>query len=155
RCLSNNPRETPAQVTEALARAGIGFEPDEILTAGALLTDYLAERYQGKRVLVIETEPVFSKILAARGVRVDGDGDAEAVVIGLGRRDAAEPPSAEAINRAVDIVRGGAPLVAASLDLLAPRGPRQFIPASGSVIAAIERLSGVQATLVGKPSESA
>jgi HAD superfamily hydrolase (TIGR01450 family) len=150
-CLSNNPREAPARVVATLAEAGFTFHESEVLTANAVTAEYLARHYAGKHVFVLESGSALSEQIAQRGVLLDESAQPDAVVVAFGviGRD---PPRAEQLVHAAELVRRGAALLATNVDMTAPAGLLRFVPVSGSFVRVIEELSGHKATVVGKPS---
>jgi HAD superfamily hydrolase (TIGR01450 family) len=150
-CLSNNPRETPAQVVATLAEGGFTFAQSEVLTANALTADYLVHHYPGKPIHILESGSALRDQVVRRGVLCDEAAQPEAVVVAFGviGRD---PPRADQLVQAAELVRRGAALLATNVDLTAPVGFLRFVPVSGSFVRVIEELSGRRATVIGKPS---
>jgi 4-nitrophenyl phosphatase len=143
--VTNNSSAPVADIEAKLARQGIDAEG--AVVGSAEVTAGLVE--PGQRVLVAGG-PGLIDAVAARGaepIRNDGrDHPAvDAVVVGFHREF-----DYERLRVAVAAVRAGARLFASNDDATYPT-PDGPIPGGGSILAAVERASGVRAIVAGKP----
>lgn len=147
--LTNNSRESVAEVHERLARLGLEARPEEVLTALELLGEHIRDRHGPTRVLAIGT-PVLAEILARAGHQVvsleEYDG-AAAVAVGCDVTfDYAK------LTAAARAVARGAAFVACNLDMRLPIEDGTFLPGCGAIAEAIAAAAGVRPEVVGKPS---
>jgi HAD superfamily hydrolase (TIGR01450 family) len=144
--VTNNSNGTTADVEAKLARHGIRAETGEVVTS-AIAAARLLEA--GQRVLVCGGPGVEEAVHAAGALPLDGattpDPPADVVVVGFHREF-----DYERMRIAATAVRGGARLIATNDDATYPT-PDGPIPGGGSILASIERASGVRATVAGKP----
>jgi len=138
--VSNNSYPTVAAYVEKLAAHGISAEGDVITSAMAAA--HLVD--PGERVLVLGGPGVREAVESRQATIVD-DGDADAVLVGF-HRDF----TYERMRIAATAVRRGARLLATNDDATYPT-PDGPIPGAGSILAGVERASGVRATIAGKP----
>jgi 4-nitrophenyl phosphatase len=138
--VSNNSYPTVAEYVDKLAAHGISAEGDVITSAMAAA--HLVD--PGERVLVLGGPGVREAVESRRATIVD-DGDADAVLVGF-HRDF----TYERMRIAATAVRRGARLLATNDDATYPT-PDGPIPGAGSILAGVERASGVRATIAGKP----
>ena len=89
-----------------------------------------------------------AQALSARGVTIVHEGPADAVLVGFHREF-----DYERMRIAATAVRNGARLIATNDDATYPT-PDGPIPGAGSILAGIERASGVKAVVAGKPYEA-
>jgi 4-nitrophenyl phosphatase len=139
--VTNNALRTRAQVAEKLARHGIADAAAEVFTA-AMAAAGLVE--PGERVVACGAEGVNDE-LTRRGAVVVEEGPADAVVVGL-RLDF----DYDLLTRAMLAVRAGARLIATNDDPTYPHDDG-LLPGNGALVAAVERASGVEAIVAGKP----
>jgi len=143
--LSNNSSHTVADVVAKLHRCGISTTPDRVLTSALAAADLLASSVDaGARILVC-AGPGVVEALGAAGFEIVREAPAAAVVVGFHEFDF------DALDRASAAVRGGARLVATSLDATYPV-PGGLLPGTGSIVAAIATASGREPEVAGKPS---
>jgi 4-nitrophenyl phosphatase len=143
--VTNNSSAPIGAVEAKLAAQGI--EAIGAVVGSAEVTATLLE--PGDRALVAGG-PGLVEALAARGVEAvvnDGTdrGSFDAVVVGFHREF-----DFERLRVAATTVRAGARLLASNDDATYPT-PEGPIPGGGSILAAVERASGVTATVAGKP----
>jgi 4-nitrophenyl phosphatase len=130
-----------AEAEAKLARHGIPAE-------GAVVTSAMAAAalvQAGDRVLVCAGPGVVEE-LEARGAEVVGDGQADAVVVGL-HTDF----DYEALRRAATAVRRGARLIGTNDDPTFPTSAG-LLPGAGAILAAVAVASGVDPVVAGKPN---
>ena len=137
---TNNSSQTVADVEAKLARQGI--PPDGAVITSAMAAATLFEA--GERVLVCGGPGVVEAI-EGRGATPVRGGAADAVVVGLDLSF-----DYDRLRAAATAVLGGARLIATNDDATYPTadGP---IPGGGAIVAAVERATGVRATVAGKP----
>ena len=143
--VTNNSHPTVQEYEAKLAAHDIDARGRVVSSAMAAAT--LVE--PGERVLLC-AGPGTAEALTARGAVVtsDGDGAVDAVMVGF-HRDF----DYERMRVAATAVRNGARLVATNDDATYPT-PDGPIPGAGSILAGIERASGVRATVAGKPYDA-
>jgi HAD superfamily hydrolase (TIGR01450 family) len=148
--LSNNSMATPEEVAGKLARLGMPRPRGRVLTAGWAAAQLLGRRFPGGRAYVLGL-PAVERMVEQAGVRavwrqaVDGP-TPDAVLVGLDRS-----LTYERLRRGLRAVLDGAALIAVNRD---PRLPVEdgFEPGTGAIAAALERASGREAEIVGKPA---
>lgn len=139
---TNNSSQPVAAVEAKLARHGVPAAGDVV--SSALAAAALVE--PGEAVLVC-AGPGVREAVEARGAIALREGPADTVIVGMhldfdyGRLRAA----ATAVDR-------GARLLATNDDATYPT-PEGPIPGGGAILAAVERATGVSATVAGKPNE--
>jgi 4-nitrophenyl phosphatase len=146
--VTNNSSSPLADIEAKLARQGI--DAAGAVVGSAEVTAGLVE--PGQRVLVAGG-PGLVEALEARGAEVvhnDGrdQGRFDAVAVGF-HRDF----DYERLRVATAAVRAGAWLLASNDDATYPT-PDGPIPGGGSILAAVERASGVRAVVAGKPYQA-
>jgi HAD superfamily hydrolase (TIGR01457 family) len=143
--LTNNATRTPADFSVRLARMGIDVEPECILTSAGATATYLATNYpDGGSALVLGEAGLVNSIEAVPNVQ---DGPADFVIVGL-----FFGLTYEWLKKACLAVRGGARFIATNLDASLPMEGGELWPGAGSIAAAIVTGSGVEPTVIGKPS---
>src|SRR5438067_7497550 len=138
--VSNNSHPTIAEYEAKLGLHGIdgaGHVVSSAVAAAALVEP-------GERVLVC-AGPGTVEALTARDAVIAKDGNVDVVVVGFHREF-----DYERMRIAATAVRAGARLIATNDDATYPT-PNGLIPGAGSILAGIERASGVRAVVAGKP----
>lgn len=145
--VTNNSFSTRDQQHAALA--SIGIDADGRVMTSAMAAARLVS--PGQRVLVVggeglaqEAGAVGAEVVLAHEHQGDGDGF-DAVLVGFHRQF-----SFEVLTRALTAVRSGARLIGSNRDRTYPT-PAGPIPGGGSMLAAIEHATGVEAVVTGKP----
>lgn len=138
--VTNNSSMTVAQYREKLERCGIDGYGELFTSAMAAAT--LVEA--GERVIVLAGAGVV-EALEGRGALVVEGSEAEVVMVGLYRDF-----DYERLALAATAVRRGARLIATNDDAMYPT-PEGPVPGAGSLLAAVEKASGVSAVVAGKP----
>lgn len=147
--VTNNSFSTRKQQVEALGRIGIDAEGDVVTSAMSAAT---AVR-PGWRVMVCGGEGLIEEIKQAGAqvvvpyVERKAIGPFDAVVVGFHREF-----DFEVLSDALTAVRGGAVLIGSNNDpnYPTPSGP---IPGGGAILAAVEKTTGRQALVTGKPHQ--
>jgi 4-nitrophenyl phosphatase len=141
---TNNSTRTPQEVVHKLALMGAEVFQTEVLTSGQATARALASDYPpGTRVHVFGM-PALRDAMLTEGF-VLADENAEVVVASMDR-----DVTYEKLKRATLLIRGGARFIATNRDPTYP-SEEGMIPGTGSMIAALEAASGVEATAIGKP----
>jgi 4-nitrophenyl phosphatase len=143
--VTNNSSMTEADVEAKLSRhriAGLGAVVSSAMAAAELVE-------KGERVLVCGGPGVVEALEGRGAVAVSNDdeldGSVDAVMVGFHRNF-----DYERMRRAADAVHKGARLIATNDDATYPT-PIGPIPGAGSILAGIQRASGVSAVVAGKP----
>jgi 4-nitrophenyl phosphatase len=147
--VTNNSFSTRQQQVEALGRIGIDAEGDVVTSAMSAGTAI----QPGWRVMVCGGEGLIEEIEAAGAqvvvpyVERGAAGPFDAVVVGFHREF-----DFEVLSDALTAVRGGAVLIGSNNDpnYPTPSGP---IPGGGAILAAVEKTTGKQAVVTGKPHQ--
>jgi NagD protein len=144
RFLTNNSQRTRRDVTTKLQRLGIDVDEDHVFTCAMATARYLACQKPNGTAFVIG-EGGLLMALHRNGYSIV-DKDPDYVVVGEGRT-----LSFEMAEAALEMILGGAKLVATNLD---PNCPTQTgtRPGCGAIVAMLESAAGVKAFSVGKPS---
>ena len=142
--LTNNSQRTRLDIAMKLQRLGFNVEERHVYTCAIATAEFLASQKENGTAFVIG-EGGLLNALHEKGWAVT-DHDPDYVVVGEGRTF-----TFEVIEQAVNLILGGARLVATNLDPNCPtaRGAR---PGCGAIAAMLECATGVKAFSVGKPS---
>ena len=147
--VTNNSFSTYDEQVAALGSIGIPAEGDIVTSAMSAATAMKS----GWRVLVCGSRGLIEEIgRVAKDVVVAyqeplASGDFDAVVVGFHREF-----NYQVLTDALTAVRGGAVLIGSNDDPTYPT-PNGPIPGGGSILAAIEKASGVTPIVTGKPYE--
>lgn len=146
--VTNNSFSTYAEQVAALASIGIGADGDIVTSAMSAATAIET----GSRVLVCGGSGLIEEI-GNTGAEVVvaydepmAKGTFDAVVVGFHRQF-----NFQVLSDALTAVRSGARLIGSNDDPTYPT-PTGPIPGGGSILAAIEKASGVTAVVTGKPN---
>jgi NagD protein len=142
--LTNSSERSPIELAQKLGRLGIEVDPSHFYTSALATASFLASQHPGGSVYVIG-EPGLIQALYDAGFTMNNV-NPDYVVVGEGRGY-----SLEALERAVNLVIGGARLIGTNPDL---SGPVEggMVPACGALVAPIELATKVKAYFVGKPN---
>ncbi len=143
--VTNDPGRTTTQTAELLGRVGIDAEPDDVLTSGATVAQWIQAENADASIYVIGP-PALREQLEMSGLRVgDGEEPVDAVVVG-GHAGF----DYDQLRVAALAVRDGAELWATGRDATYPT-PDGLLPGTGALVAAVETASGRRARVAGKP----
>jgi NagD protein len=144
RLLTNNSQRTRRDVAAKLARMGIDVEDEHVYTSAMATARFLARQKPGGTAFVIGEGGLLTALHESGYAVVDHSPDY--VVVGEGRTF-----NLELVEAAVNMVQGGAKLVATNPD---PNCPTEggLRPGCGAMVAMLEAATGVRAFSVGKPS---
>ena len=142
--LTNNSQRTRRDIAMKLRRMGIDVHSENVFTCAMATAQFLANQ-KPKGTAYVIGEGGLLQALHNHGYAVV-DRDPDFVVIGEGRI-----MSYEMVETALNLVLGGAKLVATNLDPNCPttHGTR---PGCGAIVSMLEAASGIKAFSVGKPS---
>jgi 4-nitrophenyl phosphatase len=147
--VTNNSFSTYDEQVAALASIGIPAEGD-IVTSAMSAATAMKSGWRvlvcGSRGLIEEIGRVTNEVVVAYQEPM-AFGDFDAVVVGFHREF-----NYQVLTDALTAVRGGAVLIGSNDDPTYPT-PNGPIPGGGSILAAIEKASGVTPTVTGKPYE--
>ena len=145
--LTNNATLTSADFAKKLSRMGISVPPEMILTSAGATAIYLQKNYpDGGGVNVLGEAGLIDYISSMPRFRLDG-WQPDFVVAGLDYDF-----DYNALQRACSAIRRGAHFIATNADATLPVEGGELWPGAGSIVAAIETCSGVNATVIGKPN---
>ena len=142
--LTNSSERTPRELAEKLARMGVNVAPEHFYTSALATADFLARQKPGCSVFAIG-EAGLTNALYEKGISMN-DVDPDYVIVGESRTY-----SIERVEKAVQLVLGGARLIGTNPDLTGP-SDRGIVPATGSLISPIELSTGKKAYFIGKPN---
>ena len=144
RFLTNNSQRTRRDVATRLQRLGIDVDERHIYTCAMATARFLAQQRPRGTAYVIGEGGLLNALHENGYAIVDRDPDY--VVVGEGRTI-----SFEMVETALEMILGGAKLIATNLD---PNCPTEggLRPGCGATVAMLETASGVKAFSVGKPS---
>ncbi len=142
--LTNNSQRTRRDVATKLRRLGIDAGEEHVFTCAMATARFLARQKPNGTAYVIGEGGLLTALHNNGYAIVDRDPDY--VVVGEGRTF-----TFEGIEAALNMILGGAKLVATNMD---PNCPTQHgvRPGCGAVVAMLEAAGGVRAFSVGKPS---
>jgi NagD protein len=144
RFLTNNSQRTRRDVATRLQRLGIDVELEHVHTCAMATARFLALQKPGGTAFVIGEGGLLTALHENRHAIVDKNPDY--VVVGKGRTI-----SFELVDAALEMILGGAKLVATNLDPNCATESR-LRPGCGATVAMHDCASGVKAFSVGKPS---
>jgi NagD protein len=142
--LTNSSERSPRELQQKLSRLGVEVPLDNFYTSALATAGFLASQSPGGTAYVIG-EPGLINALYEVGFTMN-DVNPDYVVFGE-----SHSYSYDKLEKAVNLIRGGARLVATNPDLTGP-GEHGIIPACGALVAPIELATGHKAYFVGKPN---
>ncbi|QNN22733.1 HAD family hydrolase [Planctomycetales bacterium ZRK34] len=143
--LTNNSQRARRDVVTRLRQMGISVGEENVYTCAVATARYLASQKPGGTAFVIGEGGLLTALHRNGFSIVDRDPDY--VVVGEGRTF-----NAEILEAALNMILGGAKLVATNLDPNCPTAGGATRPGCGAIVAMLEAASGVKAFSVGKPS---
>jgi 4-nitrophenyl phosphatase len=142
---TNNGTRTPDQYLEKMAGFGVNLQKDQVVNSSMALAHLLHKRFpQGGPVYIIGEEGLQTALT--------GDGffhaeeNVQAVIGSMDRTI-----DFWKLKRATLLIRAGAPFYFTNPDRTFPT-PEGLIPGAGSILAALEAATDVEAIIAGKPS---
>jgi NagD protein len=146
---TNGSTKTPAQLAQALAKAGFGLDVEHTLTPVSVAAD-IFKRKKHQRLLVLGGEGVWRPLVEA-GFDVvrspERRDDADAVLIGWYPNF-----SLADLDAACHAIWAGASLYTVSTAAYVASRDGRTLGISGALSAAVRSVTGKRATVVGKPS---
>ncbi len=142
--VTNRANRTVATVARQLRSLGIPCRRSDVITTAAAAATYCAEQGGGRCYLIGGRG--IREAFAACGLESAPDGPADWVVVSLDLRF-----SYAKLARATALILGGARFVATNPDRLITIGDALF-PEAGPLIAAVRNATGIEPTIIGKPS---
>lgn len=144
--VTNNSQKTRRDVVMKLSRLGFkGVQEKHIFTCAMATARFLASKKPNGTAYVLG-EAGLTTALHQNGYAIV-DQDPDFVIIGEGRTI-----NMEMLEKAVNLVRGGAKLIATNLDPTCPVGGGAIRPGCGAYVAMLEVATETKAFSVGKPS---
>jgi NagD protein len=142
--LTNNPMNTPGDLSYRLRMIGLDVPAERIFTSALATARFLKAQRPNGTAFVIGESGLTEAIHNAGYIITDHDPDY--VVLGETRSY-----NIELITKATRLVAGGARFIATNPD---PSGPGEggLVPACGAMAALIEKATGVSPFFVGKPN---
>jgi len=140
--LTNFSSQTPADIRNRFLSSGIDVPPECIYTSAIATAEFLQRQPSDRRRAFVVGEGALIHALYGAGFTLS-DTEADFVIVGETRAY-----NFEMIQRAAHLIRGGARFVATNPDVAGPRGR----PSCGAFTAPIERITGKQPFVVGKPN---
>jgi len=149
--VSNNPTKRPPAYADRLQRAGFDAHPDEIVTAGTITTDYLADRHPDDALFVVGEQALVDQLVDAGLTVVTDEDRVDTVVVSIDRSfDYDRLCTALRVCDDEDVT-----LVGTDPDVVIPAAEGD-VPGSGAIINAVAGVVGRDPDVVlGKPSEPA
>ncbi len=148
-CFTNGTGQTPGAIAAKLRALGLDVRDAEMLTPASVAARYLVTAFPGAPVLAFGTDGVLEPLVSA-GVplaSLEDAADARAVLIG------ADPEFTYAkLTAACRAVWAGAPMLVTSMAAYFASSSGRLPSTSGAIAAGIRHVTGVEPTVVGKPS---
>lgn len=142
--LTNSSERSPLELKQKLARLGINVEAQHFYSSAEATATFLAEQKPNCSVYAIGEAGLINAVYNA-GLTMN-DVDPDFVVVGE-----TSSYNYEKLTHAVRLVHNGAKLIGTNPDVSGP-AERGLVPATGALIAPIEKATGSQAYFVGKPN---
>jgi NagD protein len=148
-CVTNGTGQVPGSVAARLRAAGVDVADAQVLTPAVVAAEHIRHLYTGNPVLAFGTEGVIEPLVEA-GIQLVGPDEAEkAGVVLIGADPEFTYDKLEAACRAV---WAGAPLLVTSMAAFFASRRGKMPSTSGAIAAGIRHVTGVEPTVVGKPS---
>lgn len=146
--LTNNSRESGAEIRGKLTRLGIVARAGEILSGADAAGPYLRDRFGASRVLTTGSATLQRLLETAGHTLVSLEAYRDAQVVLLGQDFDFDYGRLTALSRAV---AGGAAFVAVNLDDRLPVEGGEFFPGCGALAEAVAAAAGIRPEVIGKP----
>lgn len=143
--LTNNSSRSAKDYVNRMRGMGFPCERENVFTSGEATAAYLLENHPGRAVHLIGTA-AFKKELEGYGVRV-AYGEDSLIVAGFDRE-----LNYEKLEKAVHLLRRGAPFIAANPDWVCPMPDDEVLPDCGSICALLTAATGREPVYIGKPN---
>ena len=142
--LTNSSERSPKELVQKMARLGIDVGEDHFYTSALATAGFLKSQCPGGTVYVIGDAGLTNALYNA-GFSMN-DVNPDYVVMGESRSY-----SFEKLERAINLVKGGAKLIGTNPDVTGP-AEQGLVPACGALTAPVELATGMKAYFVGKPN---
>ncbi len=142
--LTNSSERSPKDLQQKMARLGVELGPEHFYTSALATASFLASQRPDGSAFVIGEAGLLNALHDA-GIAMN-DVNPDYVVVGESRSY-----NMETVNRAVNLVIGGAKLIGTNPDVSGPV-ENGVVPATGALVAPIELAAGTKAYFVGKPN---
>ncbi|MFB6084761.1 MAG: HAD-IIA family hydrolase [Halorientalis sp.] len=151
-CCSNNPTKTRAEYVDRLAGMGVEIDESEVLSAGTVTTDYLADEHVGENCFLIGS-PGLREQLVAAGVTLTDDPSAADVLVASWDRGFDYDDMTDGLRALEDPTTT---FVGSDPDRTVPASGGRSVPGSGAIIGAVAAVADRDPDRVmGKPSPEA
>jgi len=154
--LSNLSTKSREQYVDALRRLGVDASPEDLVLATSATADYVAKNSKTGKVYLIGSEGLKRELEKAGLEVVDDPEEAEFVVAGspFDEKGFVTEDNRWKFTGAIRaILLAKAKFVAVNPDKLFPGADGKPIPGTGTFLGAITAATGVEPTVIGKPSE--
>ena len=141
--VTNTTMKTRAELARLLQQGGLDISIDQIVTALTATAAYLREQHPRAKCFLLGATDVSEEL---EGIEIVEDGADVVVTAG-----AEETFTYERLNKAFNLLRDGAPLVAMHRSLYWVTDEGLKLDA-GAFVKGLEEAAGVEAKVVGKPS---
>ncbi|MEY8746187.1 TIGR01457 family HAD-type hydrolase [Bacillales bacterium AN1005] len=142
--VTNNSSRTPEGVAEHLNGMGIPAKASQVCTSAVAAAEYVAQESPGAKVACIGEDGLL-KAIAGAGLELT-EIDPQYVIQGIDREF-----TYAKLTKALRWINAGAQFIMTNPDLQLPSDDG-LTPGAGTIGAAIEAATGVQPTVIGKPS---
>ncbi|MFP4374068.1 MAG: HAD-IIA family hydrolase [Spirochaetaceae bacterium] len=142
--LTNSSERSPRELQQKLARMGVEVPIEHFYTSALATAGFLASQSPGGTAYVIGEAGLINALYEVGFTMNDVNPDY--VVFGE-----SQSYSFEKVEKAVNLIAGGAKLVATNPDLTGP-GENGIVPACGALVAPIRLATGHEPYFVGKPN---
>ncbi len=142
--LTNSSERTPHELSMKLGRMGLDVGASHFYTSAMATAEFLHSQAPGSTAYVIG-EAALTKALYDHGIYMN-DINPDYVIVGE-----TSTYSFEKIEKAINLVLGGAKLIGTNPDITGPT-EKGIMPATGALISPIEMATGKKAYFVGKPN---
>jgi 4-nitrophenyl phosphatase len=144
---TNNASRTSDHYVQRMAGYGIDVSRDEVITSAQATAAYLAERSEPGTAVYYIGEDGLGQALNKAGFRLVGDDETpKYVVVGWDRN-----LTYAKLAQATVYIYDGAAFIATNPDKTWP-SERGQLPGAGAILAALQAATGVEPTIIGKPS---
>lgn len=143
--LTNNSSRAGEDYVNRMRGMGFPCASENVFTSGQATAMYLREKYPDKAVHLVGTA-AFRRELESYGVSVSYSEESP-VVAGFDRE-----LNYDKLEKAVHLLRRGAPFIAANPDWVCPMPGDEALPDCGSICALLTASTGREPSYIGKPS---
>lgn len=143
--LTNAATKSRKKRAEVLESHGIRAAIGDVYSSSYAVAEYVRKNHPGKTVYSVCEAGMEDEILE-QGLELVNDESAGVVVVGLDRN-----VDYEKLSTAHRAISKGAKFIATNDDPTYPV-EKGFLPGSGAIVAAVERSTGAEALIIGKPN---